>query len=419
MRAVLEVNVGEMKYLSIVLLCTFLSGCSRQEEGASKLVVAVKVARAETADLALTVRAPATVFPREQANVSARITAPIAELRARKGDVVKAGQVLAVLENRDILAQRQEAHASVSDAEANLQKLSAGTLPTDIERARGQVKLSEASLNQAQKYYERRAELYKQGAIPGRDLLASETDLAHAKANYQVAKESLKLLEGQSRDKDIAIAQSRVAQAKARLALAEAQLQFTELRSPSSGVITEQFLYPGDLAKPEAPVFTVMDLSTVVVRAQVPETDVVKIKPGQSCSFDALEATVSGAGKITVVNKAVDPARRTVEVWCEMPNAGGRIRAGVFGNVAVVTGTARNAVLVPLAAVQFVEGTQTGSVYVVDSQKIAHKKDVEIGGATDRKVQINKGINAGDVVIVEGGYGLPDGTQVNVLEGGK
>ncbi len=408
-----------MRYSSVLLLCVFLGGCAHEEDPPAKPVVAVKVARAETADIKVTVRAPATLFPREQANVSARITAPISELRARKGDAVRAGQVLALLENRDVVAQRQEAHASVSDAEANLGKLSAGTLPTDIERARGQLMLSQAALNQAQKYYERRSELYKQGAIPGRDLLASETDLAQAKANYEVSKKALELLEGQSREKDLEIARSRVQQAKARLAATEAQLQFTELRSPSAGVITEQFLYPGDMAKPEAPVFTVMDLSTVVARAQVPETDAVRIRTGQACSFEATDGTSSGSGRVTVVNKAVDMARRTVEVWCEMPNPGTKLRAGVFGNVSVVTGAVQNATLVPLAAVQFVEGTRTGAVYTVDAQKIAHKKDVETGETAERKVEIRKGVAAGEVVIVEGGYGLPDGTQVNILEGGK
>ena len=111
-----------MKRSSVLLLCAFLGGCAHEEEAPSKPVVAVRVARAETADLKVTVRAPATLFPREQANVAARITAPIRELRARKGDVVKAGQVLALLENRDVLAQRQEAQAAVLDAQANLAK---------------------------------------------------------------------------------------------------------------------------------------------------------------------------------------------------------------------------------------------------------------------------------------------------------
>src|SRR5439155_4402007 len=114
-----------------------------------------KVAQTEVADVEVTVHAPATVFPREQANVASRVTSPIRELRARKGDSVSAGQVLAVLENRDLQAQQQEALAALDDATAQLQKISTETLPTDIERARGQLATAEAALNQARKIYDR------------------------------------------------------------------------------------------------------------------------------------------------------------------------------------------------------------------------------------------------------------------------
>ncbi len=413
-----------MKYALLLSFLVLLVGCAQEEEGPAETVVTVKVGKAEAADLRISVRAPATIHAREQANISARITAPIRQLRVRKGDRISAGQVLAVLENRDIAAQRDEARASVSDAQANLVKLSAGTLPTDLERARGEVVSTEAALNQAQKMYDRRSDLFKEGAIPGRDLLVSETDLARAKASYGVAKRALDLLESQSRKQDLRIAESRVSQAKARLALADAQNEFTEIRSPFSGVVTEQFMFPGDMAKPDSPLFTVMDLSTAVARAQFPETQAGRIKRGQACSFDSIDGARPGqSGHVTVINAAIDPAKRTVEVWCEIPNSGYRLRAGAFGNVTVVTGDAPKAVLVPLAAVQFNEGTDTGSVYVVDQRSTAHKVKVETGERADGRVQIVKGVEAGDVVVIEGGYGLPDGTQVQVQpaapEGGK
>jgi HlyD family secretion protein len=398
------------------VLCLLLAGCARQAEETPKPVVAVKVARAEVADLKLSVRAPATIFPREQANIAARITAPIRTLRVRKGDSVSAGQVLATLENRDILAQRAEAAAALVDAQASLQKISAGTLPTDVERARGQLVGAEAALDKAQKVYDRRAELFKQGAIPNRDLLVSQTELAQAKAAYDVAKKSLELLENQSRDKDIRIAESRVEQAKAKLAQTEAQLQFAELRSPFAGSITEQFLYPGDMAKPEAPAFTVMDLTVAIARAQVPEAQTGQVRIGQACSFASVDASSGpSGGRVIVVNKAVDPARRTVEVWCEIPNSGRRLRASVFGELTVATGVVTKAVVVPQSAVQFAEGTRKGSVLVVDQKHVAHKKDVEAGAVTEGKVQIEQGISPGESVIVEGGYGLPDGTEVRIV----
>src|SRR5215468_6830648 len=185
-------------------------GCKAhsEEEKAPKPVVEVKTAKAEVADLELTVQAPANIFPREQANIAARVTARIVKLSARKGDAVAAGQLLAALENNDLIAQRDEAKAAITDAEANLQKTAAGTIPADIERARGQLDTAKAALNQAQKIYDRRKVLYEKGAIPQRDLLLSETELAQAKTAYEVARKSLDLLEKQSSDKDIRIAQS-------------------------------------------------------------------------------------------------------------------------------------------------------------------------------------------------------------------
>ena len=172
---------------SIALLCACLAGCAPQEEPSAKPVVEVKVAEAELADVQNSVRAPATIFPKEQANISPRVTAPIRSLTARKGDMVAAGQVLAELEKTDLIAQRDEAVAVVADAEANLQKITSGTNPTDVERARGQVETARAGLDQAQKFFERRQDLFRQGAIPNRDLVTSQTELAQAKTAYDVA----------------------------------------------------------------------------------------------------------------------------------------------------------------------------------------------------------------------------------------
>jgi multidrug efflux pump subunit AcrA (membrane-fusion protein) len=340
-------------------------------------------------------------------------------LKVRKGDDVTAGQVLALLENRDVLAQRQEASAAIADAQANLQKTSAGTLPTDIERARGQLAGADAALNLAQKVCDRRTELYKQGAIPQRDLLQSQAELLQAKANYEVSQKSLELLRNQSAEKDIAMARSRVQQAEARLAQINAQLQYAELRSPFAGTITEQFQFPGDMAQPGTPSFTVMDLSVVIARAQVPEAQIGAVRTGQACRFKPADPNQGPAdGRVTVINKAVDPARRTVEVWCEIQNGARKLRANVFGNLETSTGTS-SGVSVPQAAVQFAEGSRSGIVMVVDQKNTAHKREIEAGETVDGQVQILKGVNAGEIVVTEGGYGLPEGAEVRTGERAK
>jgi HlyD family secretion protein len=381
----------------IVCSCIFLlAGCSQvKEEAEPKPVVQVKVTRAERADVQSSVMAPATIYPREQASIASKITAPIRTLPVKKGDTVAAGQVLARLENRDLVAQRGEA----------------------LNRARADASSAEAALAQAEKNFDRRQKLYDQGAIPSRDLLATQTEAAQARANYEVARKYLDLLQGAAPG---ASSDRGTTNQETGTAFLNTQIEFTEIRSPFAGVVTEQFLYPGDMAKPETAIFTVMDLSVVVARAQVPESDIAGVAAGQACSFESGDSpNRRSSGRVSLVNQAVDPARRTVEVWCDIPNPQRTLRSGVFGSVTVSVGRAEHAIVLPESAVQFKEGSTKGTAVVVDQQRIAHLRDVEATPLPEGKVRIVHGVEAGETVVIEGGYGLPDGTQVTVAEAAK
>jgi len=397
-----------------LLLCTAATGCRKGDEGETAPLVAVKVARAEAANVPLTIEAPAVIYGKAQANISSRITAPIRRLEVRKGDTVQFGQVLALLESRDLEARQDDATAALTDAEASFQKAKNGSLLTDMQRARSELAAKEAALALAQKIYDRRSDLYRQGAISGRELQTSEADRAQAKANYHVARLNLDVLEHHTSSNDLTIAESKVAQSRARRALADAELGFAELKSPMKGTITEQFMYPGDMAKPDLPLFTVVDLSVAVARVQVPESQAAQIARGQSCTFAAPDVSFPVLeGKITVVNQAVDPARRTVEVWCEIPNAKGLLKTGMFGKASILVGIVAHAVVVPESAVEFDEGTTHGKAYVIDRQHVAHLHEVEAAAIDDKKVRVMQGLAPGETVIVQGGYGLPDGTKVD------
>jgi RND family efflux transporter MFP subunit len=242
-------------------------------------------------------------------------------------------------------------------------------------------------MRQAEVLADRRSHLFDEGAIPERDLLAARTDLA---------------------------------QTKARLEVSSTQLAFSDLRSPFAGRITEQFLYAGDMAQPGTPIFTVADAGVVMARAQVPQGEAASLRPSQACAFVPGDASSqSFDGRISVVNPAVDPARRTVEAWCEIPNDEGRLLPGTFGELRIATGLARKSVVVPVGAVQLDEGTHKGSAFVVDAQKVAHRRHVEGGLVSGGTMQILSGLQRGDVVVVEGSYALPDGTTVRVAETAK
>jgi len=329
------------------------------------------------------------------------------------------------LESRDVTAAKNEAAANVTEAEQNLQKTTAGTLPSDLERARGQMVAAEAAYKQADAIQKRRKSLFDEGAIPQRDLLVAETDLATTKANYEVAKLSYDLLKNQSNERDIRIARSHVEQSKARLAQADAQLAYTQITAPFAGTVTEQFMFPGDMARPDAPVFTVSDLSKAVARAQIPESDSAPIHAGQACEFlpgGSAAGSAEGqaaryAGKVTVVNRSADPARRTIEIWCEIEKPPAALHPGVFGDVAIVTDR-RKGVTVPREAIQFNEGTHTGWVMVVEGG-VAHKREVEADSAQGPRVHILKGLKGGESVVTEGVYGLDDNVRVKLADSKK
>lgn len=405
------------------LLLAMLAGCGSREPSAEESkptpTVEVTLARATSVDVPLTLDAPATIFPREQANISARITAPIRRLLAAKGDTVTTGQVLVELEDRDLKALAAEAQSGVATARAALQKAVTGTLPTDVERARGQVEASNAALHQQEQLYKRRRTLFEEGAIPQRDFEQTETDLATAKANAEVARRSYNLLVHQSRERDEQMARANLEQAEARLQGAAAQLQFTRIHAPFSGSITGQMQYPGDMAQPTTPTFTLADLSLVTARAQVPEADAGRIRSAQPCLFRPVDRTETPlTGRVTMVNRAVDPQQRTVEVWCEAQHPPAWIRAGMFGMASFTTGAIRNAVLAPQQAVLREEGTNNGTLFVVDGAGIAHKREVTLGEPIGSQARIDAGLRAGELVVVEGAYGLPDKARV-VASGGK
>ena len=163
-----------------------------------------------------------------------------------------------------------------------------------------------------------------------------------------------------------------------------------------------------------------------MARAQIPESDSASIQAGQACEFLPGGSPSSGAddkaaryaGKVTVVNRSADPARRTIEIWCEIGKPPATLHPGVFGDVAIVTDR-KKGVTVPREAIQFHEGTLTGWVVVVEGG-VAHKIEVEADSAPGPRVHILKGLKGGENVVTEGVYGLDDNVKVKLAgQGGE
>jgi multidrug efflux pump subunit AcrA (membrane-fusion protein) len=398
------------------MLAAGLGGCSKTEQP-EKLVVDVHVALVRSSDIPIRIDAPATLFPKQQANIAPQLSARIQSMPVHKGEAVSVGALLVKLDARDAAALAEAAQSSVKASEENLNRTVNGNLPIERERVNGQLESAKAALDQATKVYERRKTLYAQGAIAGRELLQSQTDLAAAKAQFDVAQKSSDLFEQQSGKSAASIANSQLEEARARLRSARVNLDYLELRSPFRGTVTEQFAYPGDIVRVDTPIFTIMDLSTLTARAQVPAEESAGIALRQACTFVSSEGAGTAQGEVTVVNRAVDLVRHTVEVWCEIRRPSTDLRAGSFGKLAITLRVVQGGLLVPVSAVQLAEGSADGVVNVVDRNNIAHQRTVHTGARIAQDIQIESGLQAGDKIVIQGGYGLPDGTQVRIRDG--
>ena len=394
------------------------------EEEAADITVSVRVAQAERGTIASEVTALGTIFPREQATVSPKISAQIKSMPLVRNRHVKAGEVIATLEARDVQAQRAEAAAALDEALANLRLLSGGTIPEATSQDEKAVRDARANVNNARATYERRLQLFERGGISKKDLEASQLALTTAENDLRAAEAAARLHQTASNPNNRAAATSRVKQAQDRLAALDTQLSYAVIRAPFAGVITEQFQYQGEYAAAGAKLFTVADDSEVIIKAPVSDTVAVHLKAGdpatvmpQEMPDEKIEASVS------LISPATDPQSRTVEVWINLKNPGGRMNVNSAAKVIVTTETVTDAVIVPAAAVTLkATNADEGTVMVVKEdpashEKVAHETKVTIGIRTSEQMEIASGLQGGETVIVEGNYALPDGTKVEINSG--
>ena len=120
-------------------------------------------------------------------------------------------------------------------------------------------------------------------------------------------------------------------------------------------------------------------------------------------------------GRVDLVGRSADPQSRAVELWVTLPNQDGRLRANSAARVTVASAGVANAVIVPTSAVTLeATNANAGTLMVVDAKSVAHEVRVTIGAHTRERTQIATGLRGGETVVIEGNYGLPDGTKVQI-----
>ena len=410
------VIVTLLVFVVLIALLLLVGRKKPEAEAEEAVVVSVRIAKAERDSIASEVTALGTIFARKEATVSSKIAGQIKTMSLLKNKPVREGEVIATLEARDVQAQRAEAAAAVDEARTNLRNVTGGTIPQTAAQDEKALRDARANLANARAVYERRLKLYEEGGISKKDLDASLLAQTTAENDLKLAEATARLHAATMNPNDRRTAEAKLKQAEDRLAGLESQLSYATIRAPITGVITDQFQFRGEFAAAGAKLFAIDDVSEVIVKAPVADTVAAQLKPGDTAKV--YPQSLPGeemVGIISLVSNASDPQNRTVEVWVNLKNEDGRLRADSAAKVVVATQAANDVIVVPVEAVTLDASTgNTGTVMVVDENSIAHETKVTVGIRSKDKMQITSGLKGGETVVIEGNYALPDETKVEI-----
>ena len=371
---------------------TLLTGCSpsttakpKAEDGSGK--VPVTVVAVEEKDLTRKITLPGTLEAFNEATLYGKVAGYVKSISVDKGDRVRHGQTLAVLEVPEMVDEVDQAQAGYQQAEASL------------NQARAEAELQGVT-------YRRYREVHAKDP----DAIANQ-ELDQYRSKYEVAEANVKL------------AEAKVATAAANRDRLIALHQYAVITAPFSGFVTARFVDPGALIQAATSstqgqaIVTVQDLDTIRVYVSVPEINVPLIHIGTPASL----TTAAYPGKVFTASvtrfaEALDPASRTMKTEIDVPNYQHLLRPGMYADVTLVIEKIPDALVVPDSAL-VVKGSK--KFVWVARNGIAHEVKVETGLDNGAETEIRSGLKRDEQVVVAGKDGLAEGTAVEATKAGS
>lgn len=402
--------------LAALALSCLVVGCKKPETPEAA-AVAVQAEKAEKKDITEYVSGDAVLSPVAQSALVPKISAPVMKFLVQRGAHVKAGQLVAVLENQDLAASVTDSQGSLTQAEAAYETSIKAQIPEDQQKAQADAAETKAQLDVAKSVMDARKSLLDQGAIPRRDYDTAYASYIQAKGTAEIAAHHLAALKAVSEKASISSAQGALESAKGKYQAAKAGLSYSELRSPIDGVVTDRPLFAGEMAQAGAPIVTIMDTSSLIAKVHLSQAQAQSLKVGA-----AAVVTIAGMdeplhGVVSLVSPALDAGSTTLEVWVKVANKNDQLKAGTPVHVQIAARTLKDVICIPNEAVV---ATKNGSpaVMLIGEDGVANSQPVKVGITDGTDTQITEGLTEGQQVVTRGAYGMDDKTKVKVVAAG-
>ncbi len=372
------------KLVAITMLTLALAGCShaprKAEASSSAPALAVPVIRVQPTGWPSSYEAVGTVRARSSVAIASKIMGYVRELKVKLGDNVSAGELLAVVDSRDLDAAYRQAQAARDEA---------SSARTEAENG---VSSAAARLDLVKATFRRMQDLFDKKSISDQEYDEAQASLKAAQSAYDMAV---------SRRAQTA---AKIRQAEEALSSAGIERGYAEIRSPLAGVITEKQVDPGSLALPGAPLLTIEQAGAYRLEAAVEEAQLGSTRVGDpvTVQLDAFDRTIPA--HVTEIVPSVDPASRAFTVKIDLPRLP-RLRSGIFGRARFARGS-HQVIAIPEAAIS--QQGQVELVMVVEDG-FAHTRLITTGAKQGNQVEVLSGLNAGDQVVSPRQPNLADG----------
>lgn len=370
------------------------------------------------------------ILPCRKIEVSSMLIARVKEIRVKRGDHVKAGDVMILLEDDENKSRVLSGEAMVATLKARLDEMKAGSRPQEVQAANAAVAAARATLENAALEVKRLDELERQGIIARQELDRARTARDVASAQLESQQKNAELIRIGPRDEQIKAVEAQLRQAEADLGYARTLLDYTAIKAPIDGVILEKFAEQGEVVTntnfggtrgAKSSVVSMADLTCLNVELDVNEGDLSKVKLDQQCEIrlDSQPDKVY-EGKVDEISPQADREKGTVQVKVRITNPEDAIKIEVNARVTFFTPPseaptavrAGSRAWVPRNAVVKVDGD--AAVYVV-SGDIAQIRKIVTEGDSDRGVEVSEGLEGVDTVVAEPSSRVVDGARVRVM----
>lgn len=363
----------------------------------------------------------------------------VQQILVEEGNIVKAGQVMAVLDSSVLQTQLGQAQAQLNASQATVQQRQAdlkqaladlGQSRADVAQFQANLGEARANLTQARKEFQRYQYLANQGAISRQEVETRATAVATAQETVRAAQ--AKISSGQasvgsaqakvsSAQASVNSAQADVRNREAQVKQVETQLAQTQVLAPGSGIVAEKIVRVGDVTSGNQKLFSIIQNGSLELQVKVPETQLPGIRVGSSARVTSdADQRIQLSGKVREIAPLVDPQTRQATVKIALP-ASPLLRSGMFLQAEILTGTAQGLTVPARAVLPQADGRMI--VYRLEGKHTARLQPVEVGetlggegsDSATASLEIKRGLKLGDRVIVKGAGYLKDGDRVLVV----